>query len=161
MYVPAKTIAICRSRVQVYNKPCPSIELASFTYICTPIYGFQPRPYHNSIIMTCATTSYMYVYLPKYMDDLLVLASFTSHQCVHPSSFKCFFVQGHFILSRNSSTRVRDLACSGSGVWVSFSRSATVQLFHSVTKTLLQEIDIEKAFFRIVLSKSCILNMIL
>ena len=106
--------------------------------------------------MTCATASYVYV--PKHVDDWLVLASINFH---HPSSFKCFFVQGHFMLSRDSSTRVRDLACSGSGVWVSFSRRATVQLFHSVTKTLLQEIDIEKAFSRIVLSKSCTLNMML
>jgi hypothetical protein len=59
--------------------------------------------------------------------------------------------EGHFQVSRQPTAIVRKMASSGSGVWMSFRRSATVQLFHTVTKTLLQEIDIEKAFLRIAL----------
>ena len=47
---------------------------------------------------------------------------------------------------------VRNMASSGSGVWISLRRSATVQLFHTITKTMLQEVDIEKAFLRITTS---------
>ena len=63
-------------------------------------------------------------------------------------------MQGHFQVSRESTAVVRNMASSGSGVWMSLRRSATLQLFHTVTKTLLQDIDIEKAFLRIASSKS-------
>ena len=61
-------------------------------------------------------------------------------------------VQGHFQVTRQANAMVRNMTSSGSGVWISLRRSATIQLFHSVTKSLLQEIDIEKAFRRVTAS---------
>ena len=62
-------------------------------------------------------------------------------------------LEGSFQLSQKVGAVVRNMASSGSGVWISLRRSSTVQLFHTVTKTLLQEIDIEKALRNIAASK--------
>lgn len=68
------------------------------------------------------------------------------------------WLQGHFEMCKEPD-KVRKITSSGSGVWASFRRSATIQLYHTVTKALLQQIDIKSAFIRIVSSKYRLLSV--
>ena len=78
-------------------------------------------------------------------DSYVCISVTTTSLCITPG-------QGHFQVSGEPMAIVRNMASSGSGVWISLRRNATVQLFHTITKTMLQEVDIEKAFLRITTS---------
>ncbi len=60
-------------------------------------------------------------------------------------------------LSANSGVSVSKLAAGGAGVWMSFSRTATLELYNAVTRICLQQIDIGATLNRLITSTSCLL----
>ena len=52
-------------------------------------------------------------------------------------------LQSNLEMGSDSQMVVSRMVCWGEGVWVSYKGSSTLELFHTVTKTCLQSIDVK------------------
>ncbi len=76
-----------------------------------------------------------------------------SLQYLYISFWSCM-VQGNVELgSMSSGISVSKMAAGGAGVWISFNRSANLELYHAVTRLCLQQIDVGATLNRLIASR--------
>ena len=61
--------------------------------------------------------------------------------------------QGKLDMSNDKGVAIKKMTSWGAGVWVSFRGSATLELYHSVTRVSLQQIDIKGTLTQLIDSK--------
>ena len=57
-------------------------------------------------------------------------------------------------MSTNENAQVTHMVCWGEGVWVSYKNTAALQLWHTISKKQLQDINIKQAITGIVAGES-------
>ena len=85
---------------------------------------------------------------------------YKSHTHIHISSPHMHTPsQGKLEMSSEEGVTIKKMTSWGAGVWVSFRGSATLELYHSVTREPLQQINIKGTLTQLIASKTMIVDI--